>query len=227
LGGTLALLPSVGYAASSAPGDSVAFLTYAGTRTNPFASTTVTPPFACPKQFAATYNDGSKTVNADVSNAGATCGGGGGTGGGGTGGGGTGGGGGGGGGPGPDTTPPALSGLGLASKSFLAGTGTTLNATLSEVATIEAIVNQSVSGRRVRGKCRTNVRTGKRCVLVVRKARLTFRGAKGANKLKLKISSLKPGAYTLAISARDAAGNVSRTSSLKFTIKKPKAKKKK
>jgi hypothetical protein len=228
LGGTLALLPSAGYVASSAPGDSVAFLTYTGTRTNPFASTTVSPSFTCPKQFAATYNDGSKTISADVSNTGAACGSGGGGGGGGGGGsGGSGGGGGGGGGPGPDTTPPTLSALGLASKSFLAGTGTTLSATLSEVATIEAIVNQSVSGRKVRGKCKTNVRTGKRCTLVVRKAKLTYRGTKGANKLKLKISSLKPGAYTLAITARDAAGNVSRTSSLTFTIKKPKTKKKK
>jgi hypothetical protein len=109
----------------------------------------------------------------------------------------------------------------------LAGTGTTLSATLSEVATIEAIVNQSVSGRKVRGKCKTNVRTGKRCTLVVRKAKLTYRGTKGANKLKLKISSLKPGAYTLAITARDAAGNVSRASTLKFTIKRPNTKKKK
>jgi hypothetical protein len=231
LGGTLALLPSAGYAVSSAPGDSVAFLMYTGTRTNPFASTTVTPSIACPKQLAAGYNDGSKTVSADVSNAGASCGGGGGAGGGDVGGGGGGGGGAGGGGagggPGPDRTPPTLSGLGLSARSFLAGAGTTLNARLSEAATIEAIVNQPLSGRRVRGKCKTNVKTGKRCTLVVRKARLTFRGAKGANKLKLRISRLKPGTYTLAITARDAAGNASRTSSLKFTIKRPKTKKKK
>ncbi len=85
LGGTLALQPSAGYAISAAIGDSVAFLSYGGTRANQFAQTTSNPPLACPKQFTATYNDGPKNVSADISNS-ASCGGGGG-GSGGTGGG--------------------------------------------------------------------------------------------------------------------------------------------
>ncbi len=73
LGGTLALQPTAGYAASSVPGDSVAFLTYGGTRTNPFAATTVTPSLDCPKQLTATYNDGPKNVSATVSSSGVKC----------------------------------------------------------------------------------------------------------------------------------------------------------
>ncbi len=96
LGGTLALRPTAGYAASAAAGDSIAFLAYSGTRTNPFAQTTVNPPLTCPKQLTATYDDGTKTVSADVSDSGASCGGGSGGGGNGAGGGGSNGGGGGG-----------------------------------------------------------------------------------------------------------------------------------
>lgn len=86
LGGTLALKPSAGYAASAAPGNSVQVLTYGGSRTNPFAATSANPALTCPNVFAASYNDAAKNVAAVVSNSGANCGGGGGTGGGGGGG---------------------------------------------------------------------------------------------------------------------------------------------
>ena len=85
LGGTLALEPINGYADSAAIGDSVAFLTYGGTRTNPFATTTVAPSPACPKQIAADYDDAAKAVKAVVSSTGSSCGSGGGGGGTGTG----------------------------------------------------------------------------------------------------------------------------------------------
>jgi hypothetical protein len=66
LGGTLALLPSAGYAASATPGDSVTFLPYGGSRTGTFATTTVNPPLAEEKPFTALYNDASKRVDAVV-----------------------------------------------------------------------------------------------------------------------------------------------------------------
>ncbi len=73
LGGTLALQPSAGYVTSSALGDSVAFLTYGGARTDPFSATTVSLSLACPKQLAAVYNDGPKNVSAVVNGSGASC----------------------------------------------------------------------------------------------------------------------------------------------------------
>jgi hypothetical protein len=54
-------------------GDSVGFLTYGGIRTEPFASTAVSPSLSCPKQLAATYEDATKKVSAVVSNSGAVC----------------------------------------------------------------------------------------------------------------------------------------------------------
>lgn len=84
LGGTLALRPIDGYADSAAVGDSVFFLSYGGTRTGPFSTTTVTPSLACPKQIGASYDDGGKAVKAVVSDSGASCGSGGGGGGGST-----------------------------------------------------------------------------------------------------------------------------------------------
>jgi Fibronectin type III domain len=66
LDGTLALLPSAGYAASSATGDSVTFLPYGSSRTGAFATTTVTPPLSAGKPFTALYNDGGKHIDAAV-----------------------------------------------------------------------------------------------------------------------------------------------------------------
>ena len=83
LGGTLTLQPSGGYAASAAVGNNIAFLSYGGSRTNQFATTTTNPPLACPKQFTVTYDDGAKSASAVVSNSGASCSSGGGGGGGG------------------------------------------------------------------------------------------------------------------------------------------------
>jgi fibronectin-binding autotransporter adhesin len=73
LGGTLALQPIGSYPDSSAIGDSVGFLTYGGTRTEPFASTAVSPALSCPKQLAAAYEDATKKISAVVSNSGAVC----------------------------------------------------------------------------------------------------------------------------------------------------------
>ncbi len=109
LGGTLALKPSADYAAAAAPGDSAQVLAYGGSRTNPFAATTVTPALACPNVFTASYADAARNVAAVVADGGADCDGGGGDGGGGSGGGpGGGSGGGGAGGGGGTVTPPAV-----------------------------------------------------------------------------------------------------------------------
>ncbi len=72
LGGSLDLQPIGNYSASSAIGDSIGFLTYGGTRTNQFASTT-TGALACPKQLSTAYDDTGKKVNAVVASTGAVC----------------------------------------------------------------------------------------------------------------------------------------------------------
>jgi hypothetical protein len=64
--GPLVLQPTVGYAASAAPGDSVAFLSYGGSRTGTFSSTTASPPLAGGKTYSAVYDDLNKRVNAVV-----------------------------------------------------------------------------------------------------------------------------------------------------------------
>ena len=84
LDGTLTLIPTGGYADSSAIGDSVAFLAYGGSVANQFATTTVSPSLSCPKAFATSNDSGAKALKATVVNSGAVCGGSGGGGGGST-----------------------------------------------------------------------------------------------------------------------------------------------
>lgn len=73
LGGTLALIPTGGYADSSAIGDSVAFLTYGGSVVNQFAQTTVNPPLSCSKAFATSNDSGAKALKATVVSGGTVC----------------------------------------------------------------------------------------------------------------------------------------------------------
>jgi len=73
LGGTVALQPTDGFADSAAIGDGVSFLTYGGTRTGQFGTTTVSRALICPKQITATYDDAGKAVKAVVSGTGVDC----------------------------------------------------------------------------------------------------------------------------------------------------------
>jgi hypothetical protein len=76
LGGTVALIPTGNYPESSAIGDSVAFLTYGGSLTGGFATTTVDPALSCPKQLTVSSDTGAKALKASVSSTGSSCGGG-------------------------------------------------------------------------------------------------------------------------------------------------------
>ena len=73
LGGTLALQPTAAYVAAAAPGDSVDFLTYGGTRAGQFASTTVGPPPECADAFNVAYDDGAKKASLVVADNSAMC----------------------------------------------------------------------------------------------------------------------------------------------------------
>lgn len=84
LGGTVALIPSGSFLSSAAVGDNVSFLTYGGTATGGFATTTVNPALTCPKQISVSNDSGAKALKATVVDSGASCGGGGSGGGGGS-----------------------------------------------------------------------------------------------------------------------------------------------
>jgi len=118
------------------------------------------------------------------------------------------------------TGTPALSKVGLGSRRFLAKKGTTLKLTLSERATIQVLITQKVHGRKVRGRCKQHAKHGSRCTLNVQKARLSFRGAAGANAFRLLVKSLAPGSYSATITA-SSGGKKSRPVMLGFTILKP------
>jgi hypothetical protein len=66
LAGTLAISPGSAYAAAPASGDSAPVITYSGTRTGKFTTTTTTPAMAGGKAFGAIYNDAGKNVSAVV-----------------------------------------------------------------------------------------------------------------------------------------------------------------
>jgi hypothetical protein len=119
---------------------------------------------------------------------------------------------------------PTISRVSLASRKFRAKQGTTLRLTLPVPATVTVILTQKESGRKVKGRCRANATTGRRCTLMVRKAKLTFRGAKGRNNLKFRPVKLSPGAYTATLTARSTASRTSKPVSFTFTIAKPKHK---
>jgi hypothetical protein len=73
LDGTLALVPSSGFAGSSAVGDSVPFLTYGSSVAGGFATTTVNPELSCGKAFATSTDAGAKAVKATVVAGGTPC----------------------------------------------------------------------------------------------------------------------------------------------------------
>ena len=67
LDGTLALEPSSSYAAAAQPGDTIGFLTYSGSLTGRFASTTVSPPLANSESFTPDYST-ANVIHAVVGN---------------------------------------------------------------------------------------------------------------------------------------------------------------
>ena len=133
--------------------------------------------------------------------------------------------------PGGTATPPAntglpavvprpvVSGARLVSSKFKAKRGTKLKLTLSRAATVDVVVTQRVNGRKVAGKCKRKTNKGKPCHLTVKKAKLSRAGAAGANTFKFRISKLKPGRYSAKITARDAAGVVSKPVTLTFDVR--------
>jgi hypothetical protein len=85
---------------------------------------------------------------------------------------------------------------------------------------------QSVSGRKVSGKCVAQTKKSRRkpaCRRTVTAGTLTFTGHSGTNKVAFQgrispVEKLEPGRYTLVITATNSAGERSAPQSLSFTI---------
>ncbi len=105
-------------------------------------------------------------------------------------------------------------------------TGTTFSFSLNEQATVTFGFAQSVSGRKVSGKCVAHTKKSRRkpaCRRIVTAGTLTFTGHSGTNKVAFQgrispVEKLKPGRYTLVITATNPAGERSAPQSLSFTI---------
>lgn len=110
--------------------------------------------------------------------------------------------------PGTSTKTPApmLSGVKLGSKKSSAKKGVALKLTLSQPATIEVRIAQTVKGHKLRGVCKPQAKKGKRCSTVVAKRSLTFSGSAGSNALELKLAGLGKGSYVATILAENTNG---------------------
>jgi hypothetical protein len=138
---------------------------------------------------------------------------------------------------GTDKTPPTVASFGVSAHTFFIGSllpklastpvGTTISFKLSEKATVTLSFLQFASGRKKGSRCVLNGRTGKRCTISYTRGKLVVSGKTGLNKLRFqgrlsRSKALKPGKYTMVISAKDAAGNVSRSQKTTVTLKKKK-----
>ena len=103
--------------------------------------------------------------------------------------------------------------------------GLTLSFAMSEAATVQFTVRRRSSGRRVRGRCVARTRANRRrraCTRQVRVGREIGEVAAGAVTLRFTARvngrALRRGKYVLSMVAVDAAGNVSRTVTARFTV---------
>jgi hypothetical protein len=105
-------------------------------------------------------------------------------------------------------------------------TGTTFSFALNEQATVTFSFARRLSGRKVGGKCVAQTKKNRRqpaCARTVTAGRLTFPGHSGANEVAFQgrisaAKTLKPGPYTVVITATNSAGLGSSPESLSFTI---------
>jgi CSLREA domain-containing protein len=104
--------------------------------------------------------------------------------------------------------------------------GTTFSLTLNEAASVSFSFTQRVGGRKVKGKCVKQTKKNRHehaCKRTVTRGALSLAAHAGANKVSFqgRIShtlKLKPGTYTLVITAKNAAGQRSAPVRLSFTV---------
>jgi CSLREA domain-containing protein len=104
--------------------------------------------------------------------------------------------------------------------------GTTFAFALSEQAHVGLAFTQRVGGRKVKGRCVAQTKTNRRqgaCQRTVTRGRLSFAGHSGTNRVSFqgrisRTKKLKPGRYTLTITATNTTGQHSSAKTLRFTI---------
>ena len=124
--------------------------------------------------------------------------------------------------PPKDTTPPALSSFGVKGP-LKAGKSGRLRLTLSEASSVTIAVQSLTPGRRVKGKCDAKAKTGARCTITKSVGSLKVSLPAGARLFtlpaKIGKSTLKAGRrYRLSVSAKDVAGNRSKSLSTDVTV---------
>jgi hypothetical protein len=142
----------------------------------------------------------------------------------------------------PATHAPVISGASESAKSWRAGSelakiskhkrgkkgvvGTTFSFSLDQQASVAFTFTTQETGRKVGRRCVAKTRKNakrKSCKLTTTAGTLSFGGHAGTNKVVFqgRISSsrkLKPGRYTLTITATNAAGQRSNSQTLNFTV---------
>ena len=104
--------------------------------------------------------------------------------------------------------------------------GTTFSFTLNEAASVNFSFTEPVGGRKVKGRCVAQTKTNRHqhaCKRTLVRGTLSFAGHAGTNKaffqgLISHAPKLKPGTYTLVITAKNAAGQRSAPARLSFTV---------
>jgi hypothetical protein len=104
--------------------------------------------------------------------------------------------------------------------------GTTFSFNLDQAARAKLTFRHTAQGRRVSGKCvaRTNANAGKpRCTRTLTDGTLSIQGRSGTNRLRFEgrinaAKNLKPGTYSVLITATNTAGKTSPARTLRFTI---------
>jgi Calx-beta domain-containing protein len=104
--------------------------------------------------------------------------------------------------------------------------GTSFSFTLNESASITLAFNQNAPGRTTHGHCVAQTKKNRKsraCSRVLTRGTLRMTGHAGRNRISFqgrlsRTRTLKPGRYTLVITAMNAAGQSSRSSALTFTI---------
>jgi uncharacterized repeat protein (TIGR01451 family) len=133
--------------------------------------------------------------------------------------------------------PPTVSSANVSPKTFRLGSrlpkfsrrtsiGTTIRFKLTQPAKATLTFSQPKTGRRVGRRCVTLTRGNRkkrRCTIPNVRGTLSFNGHSGTNKVRFqgrltRTRKLKPGRYTLTITATDSAGNRSNAKSTSFTI---------
>jgi hypothetical protein len=121
---------------------------------------------------------------------------------------------------------PALSAVGETHKRWSLATGTTFRFTVDRPATVTFTFTRHTAGRRIKSKCVRTTRRNRhdhKCDLARRAGKIVTSAQDGANSFSFAGllghgHKLRPGAYTVDITATDTSGHTSSPQTLSFTI---------